>query len=69
MKNLLITTVAILGLATITFGQTVPSYLPTNGLVGWWPSKNHELCFSLYHNPRIDLQDMSYTLHFRKNGL
>ena len=25
-------------LATITaFGQTVPSYVPTNGLVGWWP--------------------------------
>ena len=19
------------------FGQTVPSYVPTNGLVGWWP--------------------------------
>ena len=29
--------VAICGLATITFGQTVPSYVPTSGLVGWWP--------------------------------
>jgi hypothetical protein len=36
-KNLLMTTIAILGLATITFGQTVPSFVPSNGLVGWWP--------------------------------
>ncbi len=31
------TTIAIFGLATITFGQTLPSYVPSNGLVGWWP--------------------------------
>jgi hypothetical protein len=31
------TTIAILGLATITFAQTVPSYVPSDGLVGWWP--------------------------------
>ena len=37
MKNLLITAVTIFGLATITFGQTVPSYLPTNGLISYWP--------------------------------
>jgi hypothetical protein len=37
MKNLLITSIAIFGLATISFGQTLPSYIPTNGLVGWWP--------------------------------
>jgi hypothetical protein len=36
-KNLLMTSIAIFGLATITFGQTVPSYIPTSGLVGWWP--------------------------------
>jgi hypothetical protein len=36
-KNLLLTAIAIFGLATITFGQTVPSYVPTSGLVGWWP--------------------------------
>ncbi|MEN9913589.1 MAG: hypothetical protein RL528_310 [Bacteroidota bacterium] len=36
-KNLLITAVAIFGFATITFGQSVPSYIPTSGLVGWWP--------------------------------
>jgi hypothetical protein len=28
----------LLLLITVTaFGQTVPSYVPTNGLVGWWP--------------------------------
>ena len=36
-KNLLMTAIAIFGLATITFGQTVPSYIPTSGLVAWWP--------------------------------
>ena len=35
-KNLLVTTIAILGLATISMAQ-VPSYVPSNGLVGWWP--------------------------------
>ena len=37
MKQLLMTTIAIFGLATITFGQTIPSYVPTDGIVGWWP--------------------------------
>jgi len=36
-KNLLMTAIAIFGLATITMAQTVPSYVPTTGLVGWWP--------------------------------
>jgi hypothetical protein len=36
-KNLLMTAIAIFGLATITVSQTVPSYVPTTGLVGWWP--------------------------------
>jgi hypothetical protein len=35
-KNLLMTAIAIIGLATITRAQ-VPSYVPTTGLVGWWP--------------------------------
>ena len=30
------TAIAIFGLATITIAQ-VPSYVDTNGLVGWWP--------------------------------
>ena len=36
-KNLLMIAIAIVGLATITMAQTVPSYVPTTGLVGWWP--------------------------------
>jgi len=36
-KNLLLTAIAIFGLATITMAQSVPSYVPTNGLVGWYP--------------------------------
>ena len=31
------TAIAIFGLATITMAQAIPSYVPTNGLVGWWP--------------------------------
>ena len=37
IEKLLFTVIAIFGLATITFGQTIPSYVPSNGLVGWWP--------------------------------
>lgn len=36
-RNLLIIAIAILGLAKITRAQTVPFYVPTNGLVAWWP--------------------------------
>ena len=36
-KKLLMTAIAIFGLATITMAQTIPSYVPTVGLVGWWP--------------------------------
>lgn len=36
MKNLLLTAVATVGLTAATMAQ-VPSYVPTNGLVGWWP--------------------------------
>jgi hypothetical protein len=36
-KSLLLTAVATIGLTAATMAQTVPSYVPTNGLVGWWP--------------------------------
>ncbi len=35
-KSLLLTAVAMLGFTAATMAQ-VPSYVPTNGLVGWWP--------------------------------
>ena len=37
MKKILLVFIAICGLATMSFGQGVPSYVSTNGLVGWWP--------------------------------
>ncbi len=36
-KSLLLTAVATLGLTAAIMAQNVPSYVPTNGLVGWWP--------------------------------
>jgi hypothetical protein len=36
-KSLLLTAVATLGLSAATMAQNVPSYVPINGLVGWWP--------------------------------
>ena len=36
-KNVLTTALAIIGFATISIAQIVPSYVPTSGLVGWWP--------------------------------
>jgi hypothetical protein len=36
-KNLLMIMVAILGFTTISISQTIPSYIPNSGLVGWWP--------------------------------
>jgi hypothetical protein len=36
-KSFFLTAVATLSLATATIAQTVPNYVPTNGLVGWWP--------------------------------
>ena len=36
MKNILLIAIVIFGLNTISIAQ-VPNYVPTNGLVGWWP--------------------------------
>ena len=37
MKKFFLSLIAVVLLATISFAQNVPSYVPTNGLVGWWP--------------------------------
>jgi hypothetical protein len=37
MKALFLTISATIGLTAGTMAQIVPSYVPTNGLVGWWP--------------------------------
>jgi hypothetical protein len=36
-KSLLLTVLATLGLTAATMAQNVPTYVPTNGLVGWFP--------------------------------
>jgi hypothetical protein len=36
-KSLLLTAVAVIGMGTASMAQMVPNYVPTNGLVGWWP--------------------------------
>jgi hypothetical protein len=36
-KSVLLTAVATLGLTAASIAQNVPTYIPTNGLVGWWP--------------------------------
>jgi hypothetical protein len=36
MKKIILTAFTFFGLASLTMAQ-VPAYVPTNGLVGWWP--------------------------------
>ena len=36
LESILLTAVATISLATATMAQ-VPNYVPSNGLVGWWP--------------------------------
>ena len=37
MKKFFLSLIAVVLLATISFAQNVPSYVPMDGLVGWWP--------------------------------
>jgi gliding motility-associated-like protein len=37
MKKLFLIILSILSIASQSFAQNVPSYVPTNGLVAWWP--------------------------------
>ena len=36
-KSLLLTIAATFGMNALIMAQSVPNYVPTNGLVGWWP--------------------------------
>ena len=49
-KNLLLIAVASIGLTAATVAQTVPSYVPTNGLVGWWPFNGNAIDESINTN-------------------
>ena len=48
-KNLLFTIISILGIATATMAQ-VPNYVPTNGLVGFWPFTGNANDLSVNNN-------------------
>ena len=37
MKKILLSVLALLAFAASGTAQTLPSYVPANGLVGWWP--------------------------------
>jgi hypothetical protein len=37
MKKILFSALAIIGCASYSSGQTIPPYVPTSGLVSWWP--------------------------------
>jgi hypothetical protein len=37
MKSLLLTAAVIMGFTSASLAQNLPGYVPTNGLVGWWP--------------------------------
>jgi hypothetical protein len=49
-KSVLLTALAIAGFAVTTSAQTVPNYVPTNGLVGWWPFNGNAIDESINTN-------------------
>jgi hypothetical protein len=49
MKNLNLTLI-LLFLAVISFAQNLPSYVPANGLVGWWPFNGNAVDESINTN-------------------
>jgi hypothetical protein len=63
MKKIIFTAIAIFGLATITMAQ-VPNYVPTNGLVGWWPFTGNA------NDMEVLMEDISLILHLLQiNGI
>ena len=49
-KQLLLTAFVAMSLANASLAQTVPNYLPTNGLVGWWPFNGNAIDESINTN-------------------
>jgi hypothetical protein len=49
-KSVLLTALAIAGFAVTSLAQTVPNYVPTNGLVGWWPFNGNAIDESVNTN-------------------
>jgi hypothetical protein len=49
-KSVLLSALAIAGFAVTSLAQTVPNYVPTNGLVGWWPFNGNAIDESVNTN-------------------
>ncbi|MCF8424245.1 MAG: T9SS type A sorting domain-containing protein [Bacteroidia bacterium] len=49
-KSVLLTALAIAGFAVTSLAQTVPNYVPSNGLVGWWPFNGNAIDESVNTN-------------------
>ncbi len=49
-KSVLLTALVIAGFAVTSLAQTVPNYVPTNGLVGWWPFNGNAIDESVNTN-------------------
>jgi hypothetical protein len=49
-KSVLLTALAIAGFAVTSSAQTVPNYVPSNGLVGWWPFNGNAVDESINTN-------------------
>jgi hypothetical protein len=61
MKKILL---SVLALLAFTFGgtaQTLPSYVPANGLVGWWPFNGNANDLSASGNNLNPIGDVSYS--------
>ena len=72
MKNLLLTIAATFGMTALIMAQNVPNYVPTNGLVGWWPfngnandesgsANNGTVNGATLTNDRFNITDKAYS--------
>lgn len=53
MKKIILTAITFFGLASLAMAQ-VPAYVPTNGLVGWWPFSSNTNDLSLNSNNAVN---------------
>jgi hypothetical protein len=80
MKRKLLTALAIIGLSASLTAQPVPSYVPTNGLVGWWPFNgnandesgdwnNETVNGATLNNDRFGKVNKAYSFHGINNSI
>ncbi len=52
-KQLLLIVLILLGFAKTNYSQTLPSYVPASGLVGWWPFNGNAIDESINTNDGV----------------